>query len=217
MTAPAARGDTLPTLFHKQRPSRNVWPLAALLGLGACRAADKPAASAPAPAAPAPAAPAPAPAEETPSAGTAGDAYFSLIEPHFERVSIYQGPQVFLDQYQRTPERARHLLTAHWTASEISNGGFLQLFSGAAGVLAPEAVAGLQAIGLADNARILTEAMALLGPKYPREMDRRNRLLAARKRRQPNPFATLDEQFFQALRRHPGGFNAVAAAYARKS
>jgi hypothetical protein len=50
-------------------------------------------------------------------------------------------------------------------------------------------------------------------------MDQRQRLVAARKRqrKQDNPFAELDERFFEALRRYPGGFNAAAADYAGKS
>lgn len=196
----------------------------ALLGTGGCRSADKPLPPPPgAPSAaqtptPPPAPPAtPPPAAE--GAGTAGDAYFGVIEPHFERVTIYKGPKVFLEEYGKTPERARNLLTAHWAASEISNGGFLQLFSGAAGVLAPESVIGLRALGLGPSADIVEQAMALLGRTYPREMDKRHRLVEARKRqrKQANPFADLDERFFESLRRHPGGFNAVAADYAGKS
>jgi hypothetical protein len=193
----------------------------ALALLSGCRSAERPIPAPPTPPAPpAPAAPAKSPPPAAPPAApNAGDLYFRVIEPHFERVSIYRGPQVFLEEYGKTPERARNLLTAHWAASEISNGGFAQLFTGAAGVLAPEAVRGLDALGLAQNARILEEAMALLGRSYPREMEKRQRLVAARKRqrKQDNPFADLDERFFESLRRHPGGFNAVAADYAGKS
>jgi hypothetical protein len=207
------------------RPSIGLLPFlllgAVLTSLGSCRSADKP--ISPPPAAAPPTAPAASSARSDgpagpPAADNAGDLYFGVIEPHFERVTIYRGPLAFLDEYRKTPERARNLLTAHWAASEISSGGFLQLFTGAAGVLAPEAVRGLDALGLGQNARILEEAMALLGPRYPREMEKRQRLVAARKRQRKleNPFADLDERFFESLRRHPGGFNAVAASYAGK-
>ena len=191
------------------------------LALSACRSSDRPLPPPPgasldsalaAPAAPQASAPEPAPT------GTAGDAYFSQIAPHFDRVSIYKGPEVFLEEYARTPEKERNLLAAHWCASEISNGGFMQLFSGAAGVLAPEAVTGLEAMGLAENAAVVKEAIALFGKQYPREMKARHKLLDRKRRpRQDSPFGPLDQRFFEALRRHPGGFDGVAASYARKS
>ena len=199
----------------------------------ACRTQEHPPAAAP----PAPAAPAPSPPPAAPSveavappaeAGGNADRYFRVIEPHLERVSIYEGAEVFLRELAKTPERARHLLTAHWCVSEVSNGGFQQFFAGAAGVMGPESVVGLRALGLNDNAVLLEQAMAILGAKYPREMARRNQLLKrlartgqgkapARQRADADtsPFAALDEQFLQALQARPGGFDAAAAAYAK--
>jgi hypothetical protein len=142
------------------------------------------------------------------------DVYFKVIEPHFERVTIYEGPEVFLRELEATPERARHLLTAHWCASEISNGGFQQFFAGAAGVMGPEAAAGLRALGLTDSAAVLDKAMARLGRPYPREAARRNQLLKKLGGKR-SPFSTLDDEFLRSLQARPGGFDAVAASYAR--
>lgn len=188
--------------------------LLAALALPACR--DKtPASSPPAPPPPPAAQPAvePAPAVEL----SDGDAYFAVIEPYMDRLSIYDPPAKFAAAYAEAPEKARNLLTAHWAVAEVSNGGFLQLFSSAAGVLAPEAVAGLAAIGLPENAAILTEAMAILGKTYVREHRARHKLVQTlkRKNKSENPFAALDERFFAQLKRRPGGFDAVAGAYAR--
>jgi hypothetical protein len=146
-----------------------------------------------------------------------GDAYFALVEPHLQRVSIYDPPDKFLAEYAKTPEKPRNLLAAHWCVSEISNGGLLQLFSSSAGVLVPEALTALQALGLPENAAIVAEAMKSLGAAYPRDQKRRNRALDNIKRRAKtdNPYAVLDERFFTALKAHPGGFDAVAASYAR--
>ena len=164
-------------------------------------AAPPPAATAPP--APPPPAPAPVPLKDA-------DVYFQQIEPHFERVTIYEGPEPFLRELENTPERARHLLTAHWCVSEISNGGFQQFFAGAAGVMGPESAAGLRALGLTDNAAILEKAMARLGRPYQREAPRRNQVLKklGGKRRGASPFADLDDQFLRALQARPGGFDA---------
>jgi hypothetical protein len=181
---------------------------------GSCRKSEPP------PPAPAPAAPAPAPAApaEPAAGGSDADVYFAAIAPYMEKVSIYHGPDLFLQELARAPTRSRHLLTAHWCASEISNGGFNQFFAGAPGMMAPESVAGLTAIGFADSAAVVEEAMALLGGKtYPRDMKARNRALAAlkKKRKQENPFEELDNRFFETLKAREGGFDAAAAAYAR--
>lgn len=201
------------------RPPHLMLAFGLLLAAEACRKEAAPPIVPAAPVAPAaaPAPPAPPPAPPMKDA----DVYFQVIEPHFERVTIYEGPEVFLRELDKTPERARHLLTAHWSVSEISNGGFQQFFAGAAGVMGPEAVAGLQALGLTDNAALLEQAMALLGKNYPREAGPRNRALKALARARKvkpdhSPFAELDERFLQALQARPGGFNATAAGYARQ-
>jgi glycosyltransferase involved in cell wall biosynthesis len=186
---------------------------------GACRPREAPP-PAPAAAATANPAPVPPPVAAAPAPTRDADVYFKVIEPHFERVSIYDGPEPFLRELERTPERARHLLTAHWCVSEISNGGFQQFFAGAAGVMAPESVAGLRALGLEDNARLLEKAIARLGKPYPRAADQRNRqldLLNRKAARGQSPFSDVDEPFLRALRAHAGGFDGVAAAYARQS
>jgi glycosyltransferase involved in cell wall biosynthesis len=216
---------TAPLLLEvlKAAVERRLGPALALAALvlslavtPACRqrAAEAPRAASP-PAVTAP----PAPAPPTPVPLKDADVYFQVIEPHFERVSIYEGPELFLRELEKTPERARHLLTAHWCVSEISNGGFQQFFAGAAGVMGPESAAGLRALGLTDNAEILEKAMARLGRPYQREADRRNQVLKklGGKRRGASPFADLDDQFLRALQARPGGFDAVAAAYSRQS
>jgi hypothetical protein len=180
-------------------------PITLLLALG-CRESPPPA---PPPPPPAPAA-APAPSAAT---ATDGDAYFSVIEPHFARVSIYLPPAEFLAELDKTPEKPRHLLAAHWGVAEISNGGFAQLFGSSAGMLVPEAIVALRAIGLPENADLMAEAAGIFGKSYPREHDKRRRALAVWARKGKS-FADLDEKFFAALKAHPGGFDAVAAAYA---
>ena len=122
---------------------------------------------------------------------------------------------MFLRELEATPERARHLLTAHWCASEISNGGFQQFFAGAAGVMAPEAAAGLRALGLADSAAVLDRAMALPGPAVSRARSPGATSAEEAGGGKRSPFTALDDEFLRSLQARPGGFDAVAASYAR--
>ncbi len=156
-------------------------------------------------------------AEELALGASDADAYFAVIEPHMQRVSIYAPPTKFLDEFAKTPPKVQHLLAAHWCASEISNGGFHQLFSSSAGVLVPEAVAGLRAMGLTENAVIVEQAASVFGQPYPREKSQRHKKIDALKRKSKGavPFTELDERFFSELKRRPGGFDAVAASFAR--
>jgi hypothetical protein len=57
--------------------------------------------------------------------------------------------------------------------AEVHNGGFLQLFWNNTGVLVPEAIEGLLAIGMLKMASILREAALPLGTPYPRDRDDR--------------------------------------------
>ena len=147
-----------------------------------------------------------------------------MVEPYWERVST-QSVGTFLRDFQRVPMRAGHLLAAHWLQSEVCNGGFHQFFTNPTGVLAPEAIAGLWAIGLGDLADVAEQAAAFFGKDYPRDAESRSAALDAFARRQPttdddddeswNPFTDLDERFFDLLGCDDGEdrFEAAADAY----
>jgi hypothetical protein len=64
-----------------------------------------------------------------------GEMYWTMIEPHWKRVTIYEGATPFLRDYAHTPEAARNLLSAHWCQSEVCNGGLHQFFINPTGVL----------------------------------------------------------------------------------
>ena len=146
--------------------------------------------------------------------------YFSLIDPHSRRVSIYNGGEIFLREYRRTPEASRHLLTAHWCQSEVCNGGFLQFFSNSTGVLAPEAVEGFEAMGLPRLAAVVRRALGFFERRFPR--DRKERMAALGvtggglhlTEEQAAPFRQLDDEFFKLHETESGGFEAAANAYA---
>jgi len=104
-----------------------------------------------------------------------GDDYWSVISPHWMELNEAWdlGPDVFLNRLRLLPVRCQHLYTSHWCHSEVTNGGFYQFFFNATGILAPEAVSGFRALGIAELAEILTGAIRYFGPNYPRRRELR--------------------------------------------
>jgi hypothetical protein len=145
------------------------------------------------------------------------DSYWLLVEPHWERISIYEGGDVFLEEYNRTPERARHLFAAHWCVTEVCNGGFHQFFTNSTGVLAPEAEEAFEAIGLPQMASVVRRASAIFGTVYPRDREtRQDALLAYEEGREEdwNPFVLLDDEFFHLVTNESGGWEDAANRFA---
>lgn len=139
----------------------------------------------------------------------AGQIYWSVIDPIWEKVSIYGSPDLFLHQFSKLTEVQRHLFASHWCQSEVRNGGFHQFFSNATGILAPEAVVGFRAIGLTECADLLQQAMKHFGRPYPR--DREDRLAKLDDVR--DPFEALDDRFYIAIRNE--GYEKAADEYAQ--
>lgn len=144
--------------------------------------------------------------------------YWSLVEPIWEKVSIYDGPDTFLSQYNASPEASRVLFAAHWCQSEINNGGFEQFFSNSTGVLAPEGVEAFRTIGMPQTAALIAKAMVAFGSEYPRDRDEREDALEAIWEAtgddEEGPFGDLDEAFFRLIETESGGFDAAADRYA---
>lgn len=145
--------------------------------------------------------------------------YWALVDPVWRSVSIYDGPAAFLAGFGRLRPEVGHLLAAHWCQSEVRNGGFHQFFMNSTGVLAPEARDGFRAIGLTEWADIVAEAMAWFGAPYPREQaDRQDRLIPlmdeGRDREEWDPFADLDDRFYEWLHAGPDRWDRAADAYA---
>ena len=146
-----------------------------------------------------------------------GERYWAAVEPYWGSISIYDGADRFLAAFRNTPEVPRNLFAAHWCQSEVCNGGLHQFFTNPTGVLAPEAVAGFQVIGLSALSRLVTDAMAFFGSEYPREQEDRISALdayAAEHGDAWNPFGDLDDRFYELLRREAGGWEHAADAYA---
>jgi len=144
--------------------------------------------------------------------------YWDLIDPIWEKVSIYDGPDAFLQQYGASLEVSRVLFAAYWCQSEICNGGFDQFFSNSTGVLAPEGVEGFRKIGMPQIAALMEQAMSALGLIYPRDRDEREDAIEAAwdacADNESGPFGDLDELFFQLIETENGGFEEAADAYA---
>lgn len=148
--------------------------------------------------------------------------YWNHIEPFWDSVSIYDGPEEFLLGFTETPEHAAHLLALHWCASEVCNGGFHQFFFNSTGVLAPEAVAGFKAIGMPRTAAVVAAAMASFGEPYPRDREERQDALDALTTQSSangqlhSPFQDLDSRFYDLLGCENGGMERAAEDYAAR-
>jgi hypothetical protein len=131
-----------------------------------------------------------------------GDGYWSLVEPVWLPLnrSWDDGPEEFVRLFLSVRPDIGHLYAAHWCQSEVCNGGLYQFFSNTTGLLAPEALDGFRAIGAADWAEILAEAMKYFGTPYPREREDRQDVLPVNQRRgreEWDPFYQLDERFYE--------------------
>lgn len=126
-------------------------------------------------------------------------AYWPLIESDFDRVSIHDGPDRFLADIKNTPDWRVHLLSVHWCDSEVCNGGFDQFFYNGTGVLAPEALRGYEAIGRADLADLLRQAMTRLRHDYPRGRAARQRALKGGLFRKRPDFKDLDDRYYKLI------------------
>lgn len=84
-------------------------------------------------------------------------------------------------------------------------------------MLAPEALQGFRAIGIAEWADVLTEAMQFFKTPYPREQGERLKLLAGRhgeRREEWDPFYQLDSRFGEWLLAEPDRWERAADQFA---
>ena len=89
------------------------------------------------------------------------------------------------------PERERDLAALWQVEAEVTNGGFVHYFSGAAGDTAFHAPEALARVGAAEKSAIVRAANALFGPAGP-PRDRKERL-AAVKVLSAQDLATIDD------------------------
>ncbi len=94
--------------------------------------------------------------------------YWNAIEPYWDALDLRASPDEFATQFAAIPPLSQHLFAAYWAFSEVRNGALPQFFSNSTGILAPEAVVGLRALGLPLAAEALEEGMKAFGQEYPR-------------------------------------------------
>lgn len=94
------------------------------------------------------------------------------------------------------------------------NGGLRQFFFNTTGVLAPEAISGLDAVGMPHAAQVLERATRFFGTPYPRiRSERLKRVLWDG----ADSFAELSLELEEYLETEAGGWEKAADAYALSS
>ena len=139
--------------------------------------------------------------------------YWDIVEPVWDIIDIYEGPEVFRRTYNSTPRESRLMFAAHYCQSEVCNGGFAQFFGNSTGVLAPEAVEAFREIGQPQVAALVRSAMDLFGPSYPRDRDEREGRLSGIA---GSALDALDKSFFNLIESEEGGFEAAANRYVER-
>jgi len=141
------------------------------------------------------------------------DAYFEALEPYWDRISIYDGPETFLTQFSEAPPFIQTIFAAHVCQAEVCNGGFHQFFKNSSGVLAPEAVEAFRSLGMPLVAQVVANAIARLGDEFPRDRAKRWLKLsefASGSADGQEPFDTEESEFYRLIETETGGFDRSA-------
>lgn len=154
-----------------------------------------------------------------PAEGAGGDpnAYEAFIAPVAEALQAFDEGEKYPQRFAGQPRRPALLFAAHWCKSAMSVAGFRDFFQSAAGVLAPEAVAGFRSIGMPQTAQTVENAMQFLGKPYPRDQIRRCALLDRVEQMTHTGdglFEDLDGAFYRYLALEAGGFEVAANRFA---
>lgn len=136
-----------------------------------------------------------------------------------DAISIYEGPEVFLQEFAESEHKSQVAFAAYWLQAEVLNGGLRQFFSNDTGVLAPEAAAACRALGLPLLASKLEQAMSWFGRPYPRRRQQRQAALEAYDReghgQGAGPFAELDDVVADLIYEEGTGLEHAAISYLR--
>ena len=160
----------------------------------------------------------------------AGSIYWAAVEQVWDTIDIYSGEERFLSTFASCNRDRALLFAAHWSQSEIVNGGLTQFFHNSTGVLAPEAVQAFIAIGMPEASRQIEIGMELLGLPFVRDravrmaqiesiLDREyeQRHGAPRKYgsfRYVEGWAPAESMFYECLQNENRGFMHAADAFA---
>jgi len=95
--------------------------------------------------------------------------YWGILEPYAEEVEIYGSVTDYLNQLSLLPGEVQNLFVLHVFIGEELNGGLIQFFWNSSGIVAPETLAALAALGQVKAKELLHVGMSFLGTTYPRE------------------------------------------------
>ena len=131
-----------------------------------------------------------------------------IIDPVWWTGNIYDGAAAYKASLRGFSQNQIRIFALCWYTAEVSNGGHHQFFSNSTGIVWPEALSALEAIGSHDGAAILREAIDRLGGTPPRDREARNDLLD---RLEPN-FDDLDTRHYAIP-----DIDAKATAFVRRN
>ena len=130
-------------------------------------------------------------------------------------ISIYEGPDVFLNDYAAASHVHRTIFAAYWLQAEVLNGGLGQFFGNSTGVLAPEAVEACKVLNMSRLAAKLEEALNWFGSPYPRDREIREERLEIAAESNLDPFEVLDEEVAELIYEEGAGLEASALAFVK--
>jgi len=164
--------------------------------------------------------------------------YWDVLLPKFESINVYETAERYFSSCADAGRPIVFLYATHMCASEVHNGGFLQLFWNSTGISVPEAVEGYRAMGMNGLAELVESTARLLGDPYPRNRDDRwdallvssgrtsedleaifkrneNLYLAFQEATAPLNFDPLDREFWHLAGADAGGYQEAATRYAQ--
>ena len=147
------------------------------------------------------------------------ESYWRFVEPIWDTLSIYDGGDVFLREFNKATEKQKTLFAAHWAQAEIMNGGLGQFFSNSTGVLAPEAAKAFEAIGMPKCAEALLNSMKFFGETYPRDRNVRESIFEQFYEKHGEdkiPLEEFEDIMATELEDENGGFEEAADMYANQ-
>lgn len=168
------------------------------------------------------------------------ESYQEIVDPILDEVVTSESPKAYFTSIAQLPRPQVLLHAIFFTAAEVNNGGFSQLFYNSTGILAPDAKEAFDAIGMPQTALLISEAMQLFGPTYPRDWDVRREALmkmaedflagpdanqdGARQFRYPDEVVSSDallqslsSLFYELENEENGGLEKAATRYANAS
>ncbi|RTL41588.1 MAG: DUF4375 domain-containing protein [Burkholderiales bacterium] len=118
---------------------------------------------------------------------------WEVVEPMWWSVSVFDGPQQYERDLQRFSREQRLMFACMCYVGEVNTGGHEQFYANNVGIVWRDALAGFQAFGETEVARILEASVERLGGAP--SLDRSERF-AYLLRLRPD-FRDLDERFYR--------------------